>query len=140
AVRGPHGASPPVSAKQPAVTTTSAASTPARRTCTRPAVIVVPSPLPVCRPVYWPDLPAATVYHAAMPDDRPPYEDALRTGQVVARLAAFDPHVVGTLPLGLAVAGSDIDIVCHAPDVEAFAAILASGFSGLPGFSIHRWI
>ena len=74
-----------------------------------------------------------------MPDDRPPYEDALRTGQVVARLAAFDPHVVGTLPLGLAVAGSDIDIVCHAPDVEAFAAILASVFSGLPGFSIRRW-
>jgi Domain of unknown function (DUF4269) len=35
-------------------------------------------------------------------------------------LAAYTPALVGTFPLGLTVAGSDIDIACYAPDAALF--------------------
>lgn len=55
-------------------------------------------------------------------------------------LAAFDPHVAGTFPLGIAVAGSDIDVLCHAPDPGAFAAVVWREFAACPGFSMHQWV
>lgn len=63
----------------------------------------------------------------------------MRRSQVIDRLAAFDPRVVGTLPLGVAVADSDIDIVCHAVDPIGFARTLWWHFSGADGFALWQW-
>lgn len=35
-------------------------------------------------------------------------------------LAPFEPTLVGTFPLGLQVEGSDFDVACYCPDLEAF--------------------
>ena len=48
---------------------------------------------------------------------------------VLPELAAFDPHVVGTPPLGLDLPTSDIDIVCFAPEPDAFTRAVWTAFS-----------
>ncbi|MCJ1961538.1 DUF4269 domain-containing protein [Novosphingobium mangrovi (ex Hu et al. 2023)] len=55
-------------------------------------------------------------------------------------LAAYDARVVGTFPLGLDVAGSDVDIVCHAPDGHAFAQELWERFAGCDHFALRQWV
>ncbi|MFV0624036.1 DUF4269 domain-containing protein [Sphingomonas sp. ac-8] len=70
---------------------------------------------------------------------RPDYRDALTRMDVLARLAAFDPHVAGTPPLGLALAGSDIDVLCHAPDPDCFASAVWQAFGGCQGFAMWQW-
>lgn len=72
--------------------------------------------------------------------DRAPYDEAVRRSAVLQRLRAFDPRVVGTLPLGVAVPASDIDIVCHAPHAVRFAATLWAHFRGLSDFALHQWM
>ncbi|WP_413776421.1 DUF4269 domain-containing protein [Rhodopseudomonas sp. P2A-2r] len=44
-------------------------------------------------------------------------------------LALFDPHVVGTLPLGIDRPDSDIDIVCHAKDPHAIVDVIPNPLS-----------
>jgi len=61
---------------------------------------------------------------------RPPYRDAIRRLGVMRALAQFDPHLVGTLPLG---------IVCHAAEPDAFTAALWAAFSGETAFSLRQW-
>ncbi len=61
-----------------------------------------------------------------------------RTGLIDA-LAAFDARVAGTFPLGLAVAGSDIDLLCHAPDAERLARVLWETCSHYPHFAMWQW-
>lgn len=70
---------------------------------------------------------------------RPTYLEAIEALQVLERLRPFWPVVVGTLPLGVDVPGSDIDIVCHAPDDGAFAAALWTHFAAESGFSLRQW-
>ncbi|MDQ0512489.1 DUF4269 domain-containing protein [Ancylobacter amanitiformis] len=67
------------------------------------------------------------------------YLDALHASQALQWLAAFDPHVAGTLPLGVAVAGSDIDILCHAPDPDLFGQVAWRHFAQERAFSLHQW-
>lgn len=55
-------------------------------------------------------------------------------------LAAFDARVAGTFPLGIDVPGSDIDILCHAPDAGAFSRVVWDAFSDAPGFAMHQWV
>lgn len=69
---------------------------------------------------------------------RSDYRDALRRADVGARLADYDPHVAGTPPLGLDLPGSDIDILCHAPDAAAFAEKLWSAWHGAPDFRLRQ--
>jgi hypothetical protein len=47
--------------------------------------------------------------------------------------------VAGTAPLGLNVAASDLDVLCHATDPSAYAATLGGAFSN-EADSIHQWI
>ncbi|TYC89196.1 DUF4269 domain-containing protein [Novosphingobium sp. BW1] len=54
-------------------------------------------------------------------------------------LAAYDARVVGTFPLGLDVAGSDVDIICHAPEPEVFAQELWACFAGCEHFALRQW-
>jgi hypothetical protein len=70
---------------------------------------------------------------------KPAYDEALRRAGALEALAAFDPHVAGTPPLGLDLPGSDIDILCHAPDLNAFAAVVGTAFGACEGFSARRW-
>lgn len=57
----------------------------------------------------------------------------------MAALVAFDPHVAGTLPLGIDVPGSDVDILCHAPDPDAFKAAVTRAFGACAGFAVREW-
>jgi hypothetical protein len=72
--------------------------------------------------------------------NRPGYCEALRLSGALAALAGFDPHVVGTPPLGLDLPASDIDILCHAPDPADFATALWHAFQDQEAFSLRRWI
>ena len=70
---------------------------------------------------------------------RPSYSDALDRSGLLAALARFDPHVAGTPPLGLDLPDSDIDVICHAADAQAFANAVW-GFAGdFEAFRIHQW-
>lgn len=70
---------------------------------------------------------------------RPAYTKALADSGVLTLLAAFDPHVAGTPPLGLDLPDSDIDILCHAPDPQVFAAAVWEFCRDQPGFALWQW-
>ena len=67
------------------------------------------------------------------------YEAAIDSSGVLDALGPFDPRVVGTLPLGLSVPGSDIDIVCHAFDPLALAEVIWTRFQSCDGFRLYQW-
>ena len=67
------------------------------------------------------------------------YKSAVTGSAVMELLKPFDPRIVGTLPLGLAVPGSDIDIVCHAPDPNAFADMVWTHYQSADDFVLYRW-
>ncbi|MBR0839340.1 DUF4269 domain-containing protein [Bradyrhizobium liaoningense] len=67
------------------------------------------------------------------------YEAAIESSGVLEQLLAFDPRVVGTLPLGLSVPGSDVDIVCHASDPASFAAAIWRRYRSCDDFLLHQW-
>ena len=69
---------------------------------------------------------------------RPDYSWVIQTLQVLEHLANYTPAVIGTPPLGIAIADSDIDIACHAEDLDVFAAHLTAVFGRLPAFEITR--
>ena len=70
--------------------------------------------------------------------DRPSYEEALGECGVLSVLAAFDPRIAGTPPLGLDLPGSDIDVLCFAPDAHAFTETVWHNFSGAPCFTAKQ--
>jgi hypothetical protein len=70
---------------------------------------------------------------------RVPYDVALRLSRTLDRLRAFDPHIVGALPLGLAIADSNIRVVCHAPDTGRFAQAVSTYFHDAKGFRLTLW-
>lgn len=67
------------------------------------------------------------------------YADAIESSEVLTSLLAFDPRVVGTLPLGLAVPGSDVDIVCHAFDPVGFAEVVWRRYHSCDDFLLYQW-
>jgi len=67
------------------------------------------------------------------------YESAVTSSAVMELLKPFDPRIVGTLPLDLAVPGSDIDVVCHALDPNAFADIVWTHYQSADDFVLYRW-
>lgn len=70
---------------------------------------------------------------------RSDYLDALDRVGVLSALAPFDPRPAGTPPLGLDLAGSDIDVLCHAPDPMPFVRTLWAAFSAYPDFRAWQW-
>lgn len=68
---------------------------------------------------------------------RPSYTDAIRQLDLLRLLAEFDPIVIGTPPLGIATASSDIDIACSAPDFGRFDHTVRSAFGSMHAFSIR---
>lgn len=71
---------------------------------------------------------------------RPGYADAVIDARVAEHLDGFDWRIVGTPPLGIATANSDIDIICHASDYEQFAKIVWLSFGYYLDFSLRQWI
>jgi hypothetical protein len=67
------------------------------------------------------------------------YRQAIDRLGILAVLRDHDPHVAGTLPLGIDIPGSDIDILCHAPDADAFARLVWAAFGAQARFSIRQW-
>ena len=68
------------------------------------------------------------------------YEDALAECGVLEVLAPFDPRVAGTPPLGLDLPGSDIDVLCFAPDPRMFSDIVWHAFSDALAFIAKQWV
>ena len=64
----------------------------------------------------------------------------VRGAGVLQALAAHDPVVVGTFPLGLDREGSDVDVLCHADDLQRFIDHATAAFGGHPRFSSHRFV
>ena len=69
----------------------------------------------------------------------PTYLEALQRLDLLAALACFDPHIAGTPPLGLDLPGSDIDVLCHVADIDAFTRTVWDVASNHERFAIHQW-
>jgi hypothetical protein len=65
---------------------------------------------------------------------------ALEALGVFQLLGAFDPVLVGTIPLDIDMPGSDLDIVCYAPDVDAMVQVLLATFGHFASFTMQRTI
>lgn len=70
---------------------------------------------------------------------RPTYDEALRLAGVLEALAGFDPHVAATPELGLDLPASDVDVLCHAPDRDAFEMTVRAAFGARDDFCVRRW-
>lgn len=57
---------------------------------------------------------------------------------ILEKLSQYNPVLVGTFPIGLDVAGSDLDIVCEVYDFAAFEADVAAQFGACQGFTNWR--
>jgi len=70
-----------------------------------------------------------------MAPERPSYRRVIESLDLLGVLAPFDPVVIGTPPLGIDVPGSDIDVACSAPDLDAFLTFVRDRFGALPRFA-----
>ncbi len=61
---------------------------------------------------------------------------ALHSLDVSNRLAEFSPVLVGTVPLSIDIFESDLDILCYARDLPAFAALLRELFGWKTNFEV----
>jgi hypothetical protein len=56
-------------------------------------------------------------------------------------LADFDPVLAGTFPLDIQIEGSDLDLLCYAPNLHQLEQVLAQNYARLPNFILYRqWI
>ncbi len=62
----------------------------------------------------------------------------LTESRVLETLAGFDPILVGTFPIGIDIASSDLDVACHFTDKSDFISALAE-FSDFEGFGIREF-
>jgi hypothetical protein len=62
----------------------------------------------------------------------------LTGSRLFEQLGAYDPVLVGTVPLRIDTVQSDLDVLCYLRDESAFMAQLASAFSGKNGFELYR--
>ena len=57
---------------------------------------------------------------------------------ILETLAPFDPRLVGTIPLGVDIPTSDLDIICQVAEPDAFATLLRQVYGAMPGFELAR--
>lgn len=53
-------------------------------------------------------------------------------------LSAYDPLLIGTIPLDIDIADSDLDVACHVADLDGFVALGMRTYGHLPGFAWRR--
>ncbi len=63
--------------------------------------------------------------------------ELLSSHGILDKLAAFDPVVVGTIPIGIDLVDSDIDICCCFKDQQTFVNSVSACFGDQQGFSIR---
>jgi hypothetical protein len=61
---------------------------------------------------------------------------AIDEAGVMRHLAAYTPALAGTVPLGVDVEGSDLDIICRAADLAEFSGRVSRLYGGRDGFSL----
>lgn len=64
-------------------------------------------------------------------------DELLHQEGVWEKLHDYSPVMAGTIPLGIDVPGSDIDIICRTPDLPYFAEYLTRTFRFYPYFSVR---
>lgn len=69
---------------------------------------------------------------------KPHYRDVIDRTGLLRPLAPFDPIIIGTPPLGIAIESSDIDIACSAPDLDVFSDASRHAFGQREAFSLTR--
>ncbi|MEL6560820.1 MAG: DUF4269 domain-containing protein [Bacteroidota bacterium] len=62
----------------------------------------------------------------------------LKSSEIMELLAEFDPIVVGTIPLDIAIEGSDLDIICQWKDSDDFKNALRYNFASYPMFRVFE--
>ena len=66
------------------------------------------------------------------------FQTVLDELNLLAKLARFEPMVIGTPPLEIDIASSDIDVACTATDLEKFAADITARFASMQDFAIEK--
>lgn len=59
----------------------------------------------------------------------------LKDHQVFEKLAQFDPILTGTIPINIAIANSDLDIICYWQNKDDFSRALQTTFGGQTDFA-----
>ncbi|MGD1893688.1 MAG: DUF4269 domain-containing protein [Cyclobacteriaceae bacterium] len=57
-----------------------------------------------------------------------------------SHLADFQPVLTGTVPLGIDIPDSDLDICCEVYQPQSFMQTVSNRYSRLPGFEVHPTI
>jgi hypothetical protein len=55
---------------------------------------------------------------------------------IIQVLGQFNPTLVGTLPIGIDIPGSDLDIICEATDLDSFSMMVRMEFSRQKDFNL----
>jgi hypothetical protein len=63
--------------------------------------------------------------------------DRLAADGLLDLLGPYEPVVVGAYPLGIAPAGSRVEVVCRATDLDAFARTVSRVYGEQHGFALH---
>ncbi|MES0810635.1 DUF4269 domain-containing protein [Roseibium sp. SCPC15] len=69
--------------------------------------------------------------------ERARYQDVIENLRLLYRLSEFNPVVIGTPPLGIAIESSDIDIACSAEDLSHFGNTVKLQFGDLQEFRLR---
>ncbi|MCQ6557659.1 DUF4269 domain-containing protein [Paenibacillus mendelii] len=65
---------------------------------------------------------------------------ALKALRIFERLEPYYPILVGTIPIGVDVAGSDLDIICEVMDMDRFEDIVTQLYRANENFNVRRRI
>lgn len=61
----------------------------------------------------------------------------LKRLSILEDLEAYNPILTGTIPIGIDLPESDLDIICECSDHKAFARIISSLYSDQPNFQLR---
>lgn len=64
--------------------------------------------------------------------------EVLTQNKILSQLAEFDPILVGTIPINIAIENSDLDIICYWKDKTHFIEKLITVFGNEPEFTIRE--
>jgi hypothetical protein len=69
---------------------------------------------------------------------RIPYQAVVQKLRLLEQLSAFTPVMIGTPPLGIDVATSDIDVACYSKNLDYFEMQCTQAFGAISGYSSTR--
>jgi hypothetical protein len=64
--------------------------------------------------------------------------EALRKLELFEKLKDYSPVLAGTVPIGVDIPTSDLDVICSVPNLESFAHELKAQFGDHEGFDLHH--